>query len=85
MIVKANASYLPMDYFLHIHGASKRGIPIVICVIECAISLIYISSINNRNFFCIENKCMSMFPNIEIQFAKFWKMSYIILVFILKT
>jgi hypothetical protein len=26
-----------------------------------------------------------MFPNIEIQFAKFWKMTYIILIFILKT
>ncbi len=74
-----------MDYFLPIHVASKRGIPIVICAIEHAIALIYISSINNHNFFCIENKCKSMFPNIEIQFAKFWKMTYIILIFILKT
>jgi hypothetical protein len=50
--------------------ASKRGIPIVICAIESAIGLIYISSINNHNFFCIENKCKSTFPTIEMQFAR---------------
>jgi len=60
-------SYLPMHYFLPIHVPSK--IPIVICAIETAIGLIYISSISNHNFFCIENKCKSMFPNIEIQFV----------------
>jgi len=71
MTVKANAFYLSMYYFLLIHVASKRGIPIVICAIESAIVLIYISSINNHKNFCIENKCKSMFPNIEIKFAKF--------------
>ncbi len=58
-----------MDYFLPIHVASKRGIPIVICAIESTIGLIYISSNNNQNFFCIEKKYKPMFPNIEIQFA----------------
>jgi hypothetical protein len=58
-----------MDYFLPIHVASKREIPIVICAIESTIGLIYISSNNKHNFFCIENKYKSMFPNIEIKFA----------------